>query len=84
MEALLELEAVAGEPPGGRADEDLTGLRRVREPRGQVHGVADHRVLLAAARPEPAGHHRARLDADVQAEVEAAPAAEAAEGAAIP
>ena len=41
-------DAVAGQPGGQPADEDLAGAGRLLEAGGDVDGVADHRDLAVA------------------------------------
>ena len=53
----LELDAVADEARGARADEDLAPLRRLLETRSEVDGLAGGERRLAVV-----GDHLARLD----------------------
>src|SRR3954454_17723967 len=49
------------------ADRDRPDRRGALQPRGDVHGVADHRVALALARADDADHRLAAVDPDPKA-----------------
>ena len=57
-------------PADGVADgighQGFAGLRQVAQARGQIHGVADHRVFRAAVGSHSAGHDLPAGDADMQ------------------
>ena len=57
-------------PADGAADgighQGFAGLRQAAQARGQVHGVADHRVFRTAVGSQPAGHDLPAGDADMQ------------------
>ena len=64
----LKAEGMAGEAVGRRADQHLTGSRQGLQALRGVHRVAGDGVGLRAARAEAAGHHRPRVDAEVERE----------------
>ena len=64
----LKAEGMAGEAAGRRADQHLTGSREGLQALRGIHRVARDGVGLRAARAEAAGHHRPRVDAEVERE----------------
>ena len=67
----LKAEGMAGEAVGRRADQHLTGSRQGLQALRGVHRVAGDGVGLRTARAEAAGHHRPRVDAEVERERQA-------------
>ena len=63
-----EREGVMGELIRRVADQDLAGGRRALQTRGGVDGVAGHRIGGVGGRADPARHHRAGVDPDVERE----------------
>ena len=63
-----EREGVMGELIRRVADQDLARGRRALQARGGIDGVAGHRVGGVGGRADPARHHRAGVDPDVQRE----------------
>lgn len=64
----LELERFCGQPRGRWTDQDLAGLRRTLQPRGDVHGVSPDRVVLTARGTDASGHNKAGIHPYVQAQ----------------
>ena len=64
MHRHLDLDPLAGELPCAFADVDLTAAGDAAESRGDVHRVADDRVLEAAARADVSGDYVAAVDAE--------------------
>ena len=60
-------DRLRGEPVGGLADGDAARPAGRLQPRGDVDGVAHHRVAVA----DGAGHHLAGVDPDAQREAHA-------------
>ena len=59
---------MAGEAVSRRPDQHLTGSRQGLQALRSVHRVAGDGVGLRTARAEAAGHHRPRVDAEVERE----------------
>ena len=64
----LKAEGMAGEAVSRQADQHLTGSRQGLQALRSVHRVAGDGVGLRAARAEAAGHHRPRVDAEMERE----------------
>ena len=64
----LELERFCGQPKGRWTDQDLAGLRRTLQPRGDVHGVSHDGVVLTARGTDASGHNKSGIHPNVQAQ----------------
>jgi hypothetical protein len=67
----LKAEGVTGEAVGRRANQHLTGSCQGLQALCGVHRVSGDGVRLCAAGAEAAGHHRPRVDAEVERERQA-------------
>jgi hypothetical protein len=66
---VLEHEEALTEPLGVPTGHDLSGLRDIEQPRREVHGVAQGRVVHSEIAANGAHHDRPSVDADSHAKV---------------